>query len=633
LVLLALIGLSCRPQERVVEAPVTQEATREQAVQVPELETVQVVVTSTPIAFGGKETPIPQGGTLVRAIYTDAQTANPITAADPGSRALTHLLFAGLLEVDPFTGATRGHLAESWTVSEDGQTYTFKLRQGLTWSDGYPITAHDFYFSYAALQSGALDTPNQLHAQAIDQIEVPDEHTLRITFAEPNCGNLAHLKLGWLPMHVFVTEGSSSEEATADERLAARMAALQAYDFSRLAVHEFNSSPWVFSGPFVLKEWVRGDHWTVVRNKRYWQGAPHLDAITGRVISGQDELVALLRAGEVDVGEDLKPFYLEELEAEPTLRLYKFMDDGYDFLGFQLGDPQDPQPRLVTGDGGAELNPAHGAHPILADVRVRQAIAHAVDRRALIDKARFGQGLPLYANVLPSVPWAYNTDLEPRAYDLEAAGRLLDQAGWRLDEAGDVRTRDGVPLKLRLYTNAGNRVREAMAGLIRDQLSQVGIEVEIVLLDWYAFLDVLYGQTFDMALLGISDMGTDPDDLHLWRAADDVPSTGGVPLGDDLFGSQSRAGNELLGGRGYNFCSYYNPDLENKLVQARTIPGCDLDQRATLYRQAQAMLLKDAPYLWIDVPRTVVVLGSRLGGANPGPWSLWYNVHEWYLSE
>jgi len=643
LLLLALFSLSCRPQEIAVDVPTTpvattstitstaasqatqivvEEATRGQAVQVPEKETIQVIVTSAP-------TPHPQGGTLVRTVYQDAQTANPITAADPGSRALTDLLFDRLLDVDPFTGATQGRLAERWTVSEDGKTYTFYLREGLFWSDGQPITAHDFRFSYAALKSGALDTPNRFHAQAIEKIEVPDEQILRVTFKQADCGNLAHLNLGWLPMHAFVTDVSSADEATADQRLADRAAAIQEYDFSRLVAHEFNSSPWVFSGPFMLDEWVRGDHWTVVRNERYWQGAPHLDAITGRVISGQDELVELLRAGAVDVGQDLQPYYLTELELEPALRLYKFMDDGYDFLGFQLGDPEDPQPRLVAGAGGdaAALNTDHGEHPILADVRVRQAIAHAVDRQALIDKARFGQGVPLYANVLPSVPWAYNTELEPRAYDLQAAGQLLDEAGWTLDKAGGVRTREGIPLKLRLYTNAGNHVRAAMADLIREQLSQAGIQVEVILLDWYAFLDVLFGQTFDMVLFGISDMGTNPDDLRLWAAADDVPLVSGTPLDGRTLPD------ELLQGRGYNFGSYYNPDLESWLVLARTTVGCDLDQRAALYRQAQAALIQDAPYLWIDVPRTIVALQSRLGGANPGPWSLWYNVHEWYLSD
>jgi peptide/nickel transport system substrate-binding protein len=565
----------------------------------------QVVVTSTP-------TPIPEGGTIIRAIYADAQTANPILAADAGSQALVQLLYEGLLRVDPFTGVQVGNFAAEWAVSEDGRTYTFTLREGLTWSDGKPITAHDFHFSYAALKSGALDTPNARHAAAISAIEVLDDRTFSVTFEQANCGNLEHLELGWLPMHVFTDDAED-------------------YDFGRLETHEFNHSPWVFSGPFKLREWARGKQWILERNELYWQGAPHLDTVVTRLVSGQNELVALLEERQIDVGEHLRPQALARLEQVPDLRLYKFVDDGYDFLGFQLGDPDNPQPRLDAAEedaGALALNEAHGEHPILGDARVRAAIVHAIDRQDLIDKARLGQGIPLHANVLPGVPWAYNTELEPRAYDPELARQLLDQAGWTLGAdpgrdseaaASDVRVRGGAPLKLRLVTNAGNEVRERMADLIRAQLAQVGIEVEVVLLDWYSFLDVLFGQTFDMVLMGMDGMGTNPDDLHLWSAANDLPvttdETGQVPA------------------RGHNFVSYYSPEVEAWLEEARSAPGCDQERRAVLYRQVQARLAEDQPYGWIAVPRSVMALDARIGGVNPGPWSLWYNVHEWFVRE
>lgn len=600
-VVLSAVAWSCRAQEIVVEIPVTRVATRspdnaaptamvattpvEKTVVVTRLETVQVVVTLTP-------TPIPQGGTIVRVAYADARTANPILAADPASRALTGWMFEGLLRVDPFTGQLAGNFAERWTVSDDGRTYTFDLREGLTWSDGQPITAHDFHFSYAALMSGKLDTMNRREVAGITEIEVLDDRTLRVTFAEADCGNLERLRLGWLPMHVFTDD-------------------VETFDFGELAVHEFNSSPWVFSGPFALQEWVRGDHWTQVRNDAYWQGAPHLDGVITRVVSGQEELVEWLTNGQAnpgraDVGEGLRPRFLSQLETSPDLRIWKFMSDGYDFLGFQMGDPKNPQPRL-NGDG--TVNEAHGEHPILSDVRVRQAIVHALDRNELVARARLGQGIPLHANVLPTISWAYNANLEPRAYDVERANQLLDEAGWVLNEITGVRARQGAPLRLNLYTNAGNEIREMMAADIRRQLGKVGIEVEVIAVEWYSFLDILFGQTFDMVLMSIDNMGTNPDDSRLWSATGDLP------------------------GKGYNFVSYDNPELETQLDQARSAPGCDQDVRTALYRQVQAQLYEDQPYCWIDVPRNVVVIHSRVGGANPGPWSVWHNVHEWFVTE
>jgi peptide/nickel transport system substrate-binding protein len=502
-------------------------------------------------------------------------------------------MFEGMLRVEPFTGEWIPNFAEGWTVSDDGLAYTFRLRHDLRWSDGEPITAHDFYFSYAALKSGVLDTPNVETIANIEQIEVVDEHTVVVTFGQAGCSNLDSLRLGWLPMHVFTDD-------------------VLLYDWNELARHEFSSRPTVFSGPFMLQEWTRGEHWIQMRNEAYWRGAPHLDGVITRVVSGQDEMLDLLDEGQVDVAAGFAPQHLTRVEQLPGLALFKFLSDEYDLIGFQLGDPENPQPRL-NADGSA--NEEHGEHPILRDRRVRQAIVYALDRDEIVAQARLGQGVLLNANVLPLVSWAYNTDLEGRAYDVDRAKELLDEAGWTLSasdegthDQGGVRSRDGVPLRLTLYTNAGNAVRETMAELVRKQLSEVGIEVEVVALDWFALLDVLYGQTFDMVLTGWSNLGVDPYDEHLWRASSDVPGTGS------------------------NFVSYNNPAVEELYAEVRALPGCDQDVRRAAYLEIQAKLYEDQPYCWLDVPRKFLAIRERVGGVNPGPWSVWYNVHEWYVS-
>ena len=579
---------------RVVETIVTVE----KPVIVTTLKTIQVVVTSTP-------TPIPQGGFLHRTTFADAQTLNPILAVDEGSRAFCALMFEGLLTVDPFTGEPEPNLAEQWTVSEDGRTYTFAIRQGLSWSDGVPITAYDFYFTYAALRSGKLDTPNARLASGIQEIEVLDERTVAVTFARPDCGNLERLQVGWAPAHVFVDRGPGNTER---RHLAgnAMRAAIDAYDLAGLAGHEFNSVPSAFSGPFMFKEWVRGNRWTQVRNPQYWRGAPHLEGIVTHVVSGQAEMVDMLKGGEVDIGIGFDPQHLVALELEPALHILKFLSDGYDFIGFQLGDPDNPQPRL-NPDG--TLNAQHGQHPILSDVRVRQAIIYALDRTEIVARARMGQGIPLHANVLPTVGWAYHTDLEPRAYDVGKASQLLAQAGWEVNERTGIREKNGRPLRLRLYTNAGNAVRETIGQLVQKQLAEVGIAVVFEAIEWNAFLDVLFGQTFDMAIVSWANLGVNPDDQNLWSAQSDLP------------------------GKGTNFVSYHNPDLEARLAEARAVPGCAQDARARIYRQVQAQLYQDQPYCWLDVPRNLVAVNQRIGGINPGPWSVWYNVHEWYIRE
>ncbi len=569
-----------RPSREVNGAGPTDAATKDVTVVVRERETVQVVTTSTP-------TPPPQGGTIRRATYVDAQTLNPILAADPGSTTFLALMFEGMIRVDPFTGEWVPNFAERWIISPDGRTYTFVLRPDIQWSDGEPITAHDFYYSYTALLSGKLDTPNVARVANIERIRVVDDHEVAVTFVQADCSNLDSLQIGWLPIHALTDDPES-------------------YDWGELALHEFNSAPTAFSGPFLLSSWERGREWVQVRNERYWQGTPHLDGIVTQVLSGQAEMIAQLQAGALDLGSGFDPQYLAAIEPDSDLRLYRFLDDEYEFLGFQLGDPEDPQPRLMS-DGS--LNPAHGEHPILTDVRVRQAIAYALDVQVLIDQARLGEGIRLAANVLPTISWAYNTDLTPREQDLDRARALLEDAGWVLSQAGKVRVRDGEPLRLNLYTNAGNAIREAMAELIRAQLAEVGIAIDVRAIEWQAFLDVLYGQTFDLVLVSWSNLGSQPHDQGFWTAGEDVP------------------------GQGSNFVSYYDPAVDGLYEQAGTPAPCDQDVQAEVYRQVQAKLYADQPYCWLDVPRKLVAIHSRLGGVNPGPWNVWYNVHEWYIEE
>jgi len=554
------------------------EATLDRTVVVNQGGTLQAVVTSTPAA-------IQEGGFITRTTFVDAKSANPILGDDAASRALWGLMFEGLLRVDPFTGVLQPNFAEGWTVSQDGLTYTFAIRRGLAWSDGVPITAMDFAFTFAALKSGKLETRHAREVAKVEAIAIQNDYEVEVTFAEADCANLESLQLGWVPAHVFTEDPAS-------------------FDYAEMAVHRFNGMPTVFSGPFGLQEWVRGDHWTQVRNERYWRGAPHLEGIVTKVVSGQAAMVDMLRQGEADIAVGFEPQYLKELELAPDVQIFKLLSDEYDFLGFQLGDPADPQPRL-NPDG--TLNEAHGSHPILVDERVRQAIAYALDRGALIAQGRLGQGVPLHANVLPTISWAYNTDLEGRDHDLARANEWLDEAGWQRDEGNGVRQKGGRPLQLTLYTNAGNVVRETMGALIQAQLAEVGIEVTLVAVDWDTFMEVLLGQTFDMVLSSWSNLGSNPDDAHLWRAEDDVP------------------------GHGANFVSYYRPELERKLAQAKAAPACDLDQRTRLYRQIQAQLYADQPYCWIDVPRNLVAIQKRVGGTNPGPWNVWYNVHEWHI--
>jgi len=600
--IIGMVGwAACQPQTVVVEKKVTQEVVREVEKEVTRVveKTVekevtrivekQVVVTPTP-------TPIPQGGFLNLATLTDAVTLNPLLSTDSTSALFQRYLFATPFEIDPWTGETLPGLVERWDILDGNQTVIFHVRQGVKWSDGEPVTAWDFKFMFDALLSvddqgnPVLPGPHLDLVEYVDMVELVDEYTLKVTYSEPVCTNAESMNLPWLPSHVFLADAQ--------------------FKFADLRDHPFNQQPTVFSGPFMFKEWVRGDHYTVVRNPTYWKGAPYLDGIVTRIVADAAVAKEMFKAGELDLIE-VEPRFLTEIEQIPFAHTFKFFRAAYEGIVLQQGDPNNPQPRL-NADG--TVNEQHGSHPILGQKQVRQALVYALDRSAIINTVRMGQAMLLNAHIVPIYGWAYNDELEPRGYDPARAAALLDAAGWVLPKGATVRVcrgcgtaPDGTPMKLNLKVNAGNPVREQIAQIVQRQWGEVGVEVKIDLMEWNAYLDVLLAQTFDTAVVGWD--GVDVDGEMLFSARYDVPNGG------------------------FNLGSFYRPDYEQLELTAKTVVGCAYQDRGALYKKIQEILYDEQPYVWLYATRTIVAVNARIGNANPAPSSTFYNVHEWYIAD
>jgi peptide/nickel transport system substrate-binding protein len=564
----------------IVEREVTKIVTRRA--------TLQVEVTPT-------VTPIPAGGFLNLVSPGDADSLNPLLSRSALSDDVQRLIFATPFATDPWTGETLPSLIERWEFADQNQTVLFHVHEGALWSDGQPVTARDYKFTYDALmavddegQPVLAGSPYLDLVGGVESVQLLDDYTLQVTFARPSCDTFDRLSLPWLPAHVFLSDPG--------------------FAFADLLDHPFNLAPTVFSGPFMLKEWIRDDHITLVGNPDYWQGAPHLDGILFKVVADEATQRAMLRTGETDLLVDLDPKYLAEMEQVEHLALYRLLRNSYDFIGLQQGDPGDPQARLDE-DGAARQE--HGMHPILGSKQVRQALAYAIDTTAIINKARMGQGAPLHVHTLPIYGWAYNSDLEPRPYDPQRAAQLLDEAGWVLNEETGFRacqgcgtTEDGTPMRLSLKTNQ-TQVRENVGLLVQGQLEAIGVEVIFETLEWSAYLDMLLGQSFDMVIGGIKNAG--PAGKELFLAEHDVPY------------------------RGFNFCSFYSPEYEALVPQTEMVVECASEERGEIYRRIQEVLYDEQPYIWLYAPRTIVAVNTRIGNVNPGPWSTFHNIHTWYI--
>lgn len=528
-----------------------------------------------------------RGGVWSRLTSTDvAGSLNFILSDNAAASDVGYMLYdIGLLGGDLDTGEINcdGALCESWDVSDDGLVYTFKLRQGLEWSDGEEINADDFLFTYNAVNSDLVETARKYLWEGIESMEAPDPYTVIVTYSDLKCSALGFLgALPMVPSHLY------------------------APDFSDVMTSPENDTPTVGSGPFVFKSRATDDNVIIERNENYRDGAPYMDGMIYRVVPDAGSRLAQLQNGESDA-LSLQGNQLSAVAGNPNITVYPWKDDGYSYISLNLANPANPQPGLDENGNPIPQDP----HPILGDKRVRQAIAQAIDYDSIIEDIFFGQGYRITANVLPAIEWAYNNDLEPWQYDVEAASALLEEAGW-VDSNGDgIREKDGQDLTLGLLTNAGNTTRENLGAYVQDALGDVGINVDFQAVDFGTLLERNNTQTFDMIILGWTGTGTDPDDRALFAADADIP------------------------GSGFNTTSFYNEEYERLSIEGNAVTGCAIEDRAPYYKQIQEIMHEEVPYVFVTGTVGNMGYNSRWEGIDPKPWTnsapLYWNTHEWYL--
>lgn len=522
---------------------------------------------------------IVNGGTWTEASGSDASNFNPILYDDSVSSIVVGYLYPALINIDAQTGeyTPDGSMSESWTTSEDGLTWTFKLRDGVTWSDGDAVDSADYKYTYDALLSDKVQSPRTYAWEGIESIEAPDPQTVVVKFENVKCDALGNLGLGWLPSHLY------------------------AADFSDIMTAPESEAPRVSAGPFLFQSWTRDDNFIVSRNENYWEGSPHMDGSIVRVVPDPGARLAQLQSGEIDYLE-VQPNQIATAEQDPDLARFRWFDDGFVYIAVNQANPANPQDGT---DADGNLVP-QDPHPILGDVRVRQAIAHAIDYQSIIDNIRLGEGYPMAANVLPTIEWAVDKNLQPYTYDLDAARALLEDAGWTDSNGDGIREKDGKDMDVSLITNAGNTTREDIGVYVQDQLKQIGINVDFQAIDFGTMLDQMDAQTYDMVIAGWTNIGSDPNDDVFWRAKFDVV------------------------GSGFNNTSYQNPEIEDLLVQGYSVPGCKPEDRAPIYKQIQQIIHDDVPYIYLYGAISNAFYNKDWTNIEPGTWSFKWNMHNWY---
>ncbi len=357
-------------------------------------------------------------------------------------------LFEGLTRIGP-DGSILPALAESWTISDDGLEYVFALRQGVQFHDGTAFDADDAAFSLT--RATADDSTNAQKAlfEPIEAVEAVDSHTLRVTLKRPTGGFL--FSMGWGDA-VMVAEESAAN----------------------------NKAEPVGTGPFRFSRWARGDRVELVRNDDYWGEPVALQMATFRFVADPAAAFNAVMAGDIDAFPVFPaPENLAQFEADDR---------------FQV---------VVGSTEGETILSTNNSRPALSDLRVRQAIAHAIDAQAIVDGAMFGYGTPIGTHFAPHHPaYVDLTGLYP--HDVERAKELLAEAGYE----------SGLTLSLKLppppYARRGGEI-------VASQLREVGIDVEIENVEWAQWLEQVFrGYDYDLTIVS----HTEPMDIGIYARDD-----------------------------------------------------------------------------------------------------------------
>ncbi|NLW17584.1 MAG: hypothetical protein GX033_08100 [Firmicutes bacterium] len=455
-------------------------------------------------------------------------------------------------------------LAERWEISEDNRSVTFYLQPEAKWHDGQPVTAEDVKFSLMFVghkdytgprysnveQIVGMDAWHKGEADDVEGIEIIDEKTIKITTVQPFGPFLYQIGGRYvLPKHIW----GDVEVATADQR------------------RDLLENP-IGSGPFVFKEFVKDQYVALEANEDYWGGRPKVDGIVIQAVS-QDTAQAQIIKGEIDI--------MSVSDFNPTT--IKALEDA----GVQI---------KTAGLVAVQYMGVNHRIPDFQDKRVRQALAHAINRQSIVDDLLYGEG-NVADNPFPKTIWAYPGDdvIKHYNYDPERAIELFQEAGYTYENG--VMSKDGKPVKWTLKYPSGNKVREKAAELIHQNLKDIGIEIELMLMEFQALSDACAQGDFHLFLMG---MGTsfDADQLYIW-------------------------------GPGSTF-NYGGWSSEKSLELLRKgVSVVDIEERKPIYKEWAIYMNEEIPWIWLYNWNGGLAVTGDLQNVQYYAGGSYYNIVNW----
>jgi peptide/nickel transport system substrate-binding protein len=494
------------------------------------------------------------GDSLVDASIGEPSNFIPALSSDSASSAVTEHVYLGLVKFDKDLKIVPD-LAESFEISEDLRTITFKLREGIVWQDGQPFTSADCLFTWQLMKDPLTPTPYGENFIQIESAQAEDPLTFQVTYKRPMAKSLSTWAFNIMPRHLL--EGVNLDESPLSRKP-------------------------VGTGPFSLESWEVGQRVIMAASESYFRGRPFLDRLITRIIPDTATQMMELVTGSLDM-MTLTPDQWVEAQENPDLlanfNFFTYPAFAYTYLGFNLKDGR------------------------LSDVRVRKAIALAIDKNEIIEGVLLGFGQPANGPFKPDM-WANNKNVKPYPYDPAKAVQLLKEAGWADSDGDGIVEKDGQKFVLTIMTNVGNHVRSQTGQIIQARLKDVGIEVKLRVIEWAAFLkEYLDKKNFEAIIMGWT-IPIDPDLFDVWNSNKNKPG-------------------EL------NFIGYANSEVDSLIDEGRF--NLDQNKRKQAYDKIQEIFYEEVPYVFLFVPETLLAISKRFQGPAVSAAGVGYNLPEWFV--
>ncbi|XPV68354.1 MAG: peptide-binding protein [Halarcobacter sp.] len=466
---------------------------------------------------------------------------NPIIAADSASSNITQWLFNGLLKYDK-DGNITTDLASSYKF-ESNTKLIIHIKKNIRWHDGKKLTADDIIFTYKKIIDKSVYTSIKSNYNEVKSVKKLDDYTIEIIYKKPYFKALVIWMVSIVPKHILENEE----------------------DFM---TSSFNRKP-IGTGPYKLKEFENNKDIQLLANDDYFEGRPKIDKIDYKFMPDTNTTFLMLKQKKLDLG-GLTPLQIDRQIDKSFRENYKIIERpsfSYDYLGFNLHNKKFKNPK------------------------VREALSLGIDRQEIIDILFFGHGKVCNGPALPG-SFAYNEKVKQIVPNKQKAKRLLKEAGY--DEKN--------PFSFEIVTNTGNETRINAAQIIQYQLSKIGVNVKIKVMEWQAFLNtVVHPRKFETILLGWN-LALMPDAYPLWH-------TNSAKLG------------------GFNLTGYSNKEVD-KLIEKGS-STVDMNKLSKIYKKIFKLITDDNPYLFLYIPNSITVVNSQIKNIKPAFIGITYNQKDW----